>query len=54
MTDEEIEDMLNKPLEQVKAESELELIEYKDELDEIGFNGVMDLINREIDEKEEL
>ena len=54
MSDEEIEEMLNKPLEQVRAESELELKEYKDELDEIGFDGVMDLINREIDEKEEL
>ena len=48
-TEEEIKEMMNQPLEQVKAESEAELSDYKDELEQIGFDGVVDLINREMD-----
>ena len=48
MTDEEIDEMMNKPLEQVRQESAEELSDYKDELEQIGFDGVVDLINREM------
>ena len=49
MNDEEIEEMMNKPLEEVKKESEEELSDYKEELAQVGFDGVVDLINREME-----
>lgn len=49
MTDEEIDEMMSKPIEEVKKESEAELADYKDELKQIGFEGVTDLINEKLE-----
>lgn len=51
MTEEQIDELMKKPIEQVKAESLEELKDYREEIEQIGFNGVVDLINKELDEQ---
>ncbi len=51
MTEEQIDELMEKPIEQVKEESLKELEDYKEEIEQIGFEGVVDLINKELDEQ---
>lgn len=51
MTEEQIDDLMEKPIEQVKAESLEELKDYREEIEQIGFNGVVSMINKELDEQ---
>lgn len=48
MSEAQIDELMNKPLEQVKQETLEELKDYKDEIEQIGFDGVVDLINKEM------
>lgn len=49
LTDEQINELLEKPIEEVRRESLAQLSDYKTEIEQIGFDGVVDLINRELD-----
>lgn len=52
LTQEQKEELDKKPIEEVRAKSEAELFDYSEQLKEIGFEGVMDIINNEIEESE--
>lgn len=49
MTDAELHQLMKQPIEEVVENTKEELAEYADELDEIGFGGVVEKINSEID-----
>ena len=48
-TDEEIEELMKKPIEEVKKDTLEELADYKDYLEENGLNKTIDFINEEIE-----
>ena len=51
LTEKELDELMNKPLDQVAQETIEELKDYADEISQIGFDGVVDLINKEMDKE---
>lgn len=49
MSEEEVDELMKKPIEQVKAESLNELKDYAEDIEQVGFDGVVDLINKQIE-----
>ena len=47
MTTEEVRELVNAPTEEVVVYTKKELADYSDELDSLGLNGTIDLINGE-------
>lgn len=50
LTAAQLEELMTTPLEVLKIQSLEELKEYADEIDELGFDGVMDIINKRLED----
>lgn len=50
MSEQKIQELLNKPIEEVIEETKIELSDYSEDLETLGFAGTVDKINKELDE----
>lgn len=48
----EVDELMNRPLEEVLEKTMADLADYKEEIDQVGIGATIDLINEEIDAQE--